>query len=445
MNRQQILDYYSRKDIAEEIARYSKDREVAGAYPDGTYAARPNIIQYSDDVVQMAKKGISSFHLSVERWSNPMGITPENHEKLRKGWDFIIDIDSKIGIDGSKTAALLICEFMEKYGIRNYGIKFSGRRGFHIALSSDAFPAELDYKKISSFYPKVPRIIARFIRNGIADELMPSLLKIKPAKELIELLGELPDKMDPFYFVEVEKDWGARHMFRAPYSLNEKTWLVSVPIRYGQLKNFSADMAEPDKVKTGNEFLISEKNEAEELLSAAMDWYASKKTTAIKKSKKKFVIEKRIGEEYFPPCIKAILLGLHDGKKRSIFTLINFLRMMNWSWDEIENKLYEWNEKNSPQLHRSAILGQLRWNQSQQRQLNPANCDNGMFYRDIGICQPDRTCKNNTSEITIKNPISYPFRIAENRERRIRGFSCGICNREFPTTKKLKYHMSRAH
>ena len=100
------MEYYSDGQIAGQILAGAKGREVAGAFWDGSYDKRPNILQYPTDIVQMVRKGVTSFHLSVEHWSNPMAITSENYEKLRTGWDMIIDIDSKLGVDESKIRRL---------------------------------------------------------------------------------------------------------------------------------------------------------------------------------------------------------------------------------------------------------------------------------------------------------------------------------------------------
>jgi DNA primase large subunit len=99
-----------------------------------------------------------------------------------------------------------------------------------------------------------------------------------------------------------------------------------------------------------------------------------------------------------------------DGKKRSVFILVNFLRNMGWDLDKIEKKLSEWNEKNYPTLRTNYLRGQLRWHFRQDRNLLPPNCDNQNFYRSLGICNPDKFCKSNTERITLKNPVNYPFR-----------------------------------
>lgn len=400
-----ILLYYSNPEVLEQLLAVAEGREVVGAFHDGSYDRRPNILQYQDDIKQMVRKGVVSFHASVERWSSPMSISQDNQDRLRVGWDFVLDIDSKVGIDEARLTAKAICKFLRRYGIKNYGLKFSGRRGFHICVPWEAFPKEINFQRVSKQYPLYPRIIALFIRESIADGLMRELIKSKGAKQLLEVLEEPPVQMSPYYFVEVEKDWGARHLFRMPYSFNDKTWLVSVPLSEGELDQFKPDDATPSAVlKRRKKIFIkpAEENEALDLLTEALDWYASQKKEEKKPEKKQRINwERKVGEKLFPPCIKFILSGLPDGRKRSLFTLISFMRMMNWSWSDIEQRLWEWNKKNNPPLPDNIIIGQLRWNQQQKQRL-PANCTNEQFYG--FCCNKDDLCKN------IKNPVTYPFR-----------------------------------
>lgn len=453
MNRQQILDFYSRKEILDELVKNSAEREIAGRFLDGSYDQRPNVIQYPSDIIQMVQKGITSFHYSVEKWKNPMAIATDNYDDLRSGWDLLIDIDSKVTIDEAKVTAIKICEFFEKYGIKNYGLKFSGSRGFHVCLTSKMFPKEMNNIPIEKMYPDAPRALAEFISEKIKDDLMKEMLKQKPAKELIEAIGEQPSELSPYLFVEIEKGWGNRHMFRAPYSFNEKTWLVSVPLTLDELKKFNTGMAKPEAVKV-KEFFKGEENEAEGLLLDALDWKTMNEKEVVKKKKPMKIksYDKKISEEYFPPCVKLILKGVQDGKKRSVFTVINFLRLMNWNWKDIRDKLHEWNTKNTPPLPENFILGQLNWSMNNLR--NPANCppEGDQYYISTGFCQPDSYCKGFTNKITIKNPISYPFKVMR-RENKMKKktpyaaniFSCRGCDRKFPKLNSLKIHGSRMH
>ncbi len=452
MNRSDVTEYYSNEFIIKELIKNAKSREVAGAFMDGRYDQRPNIIQFPSDVIQMARKGITSFHFSVEHWSNPMAIATDNYERLRTGWDMIIDIDSKLGLDESKLAVVHICNLLRKYGIKNFGLKFSGRRGFHISVSWKCFPKEIDYKPLEKQYPDVPRIVANFIRHKIRDDLLKDIIKSKSTNVLREVLGDTFREIDdPFYFIEVEKDWGNRHMFRAPYSFNEKTWLVSVPINFSSLNSFTPKEAEWENVlkKAHPEFFVGEEGEATDLLMDAIDWNAANKKEEVKHEKKLVTFDKKISEENFPPCIKTALSGMNDGKKRTLFTLINFLKMMNWNSEEIEIKIKEWNTKNQPPLPQTTILAQLRYSEKKEI-VPPSNCDNSMYFLDIGLCRPDNVCKSNSDKITLKNPVGYPFRIMKRTKKSVktkkqRGFSCGVCNKEFDTETKLAMHKGRMH
>jgi len=122
---------------------------------------------------------------------------------------------------------------------------------------------------------------------------------------------------------------------------------------------------------------------------------------------------------HFPPCVGAILNGLADGRKRSAFILMNFLRNMGWSSEEIDKTITDWNEKNYPPLRRNYLRSQMRWHLRQQRNLLPPNCSNANFYCSFGVCLPDKICKGGTDKITIKNPINYPFRKLKREQRKL--------------------------
>ena len=448
MDKRKVREYYTQDKISNAILKNSKDREVAGALWSGNYDKRPNIIQYKSDIENMVNKGVTSFHFSVEHWKNAMQLDNKEYEKLRKGWDLIIDLDSNIGIPAAKQAALLIVKLFERYGIKNYGIKFSGSRGFHLCLPWNMFPDEIDYEPLAKQYPKIPRILAGFIENKIKDDLMKRLIEMKGAKNLINLLDEPPEELNPFYFVDLEKDWGKRHTFRAPFSFNEKTWFISQPLTKQKLKNFGTDLVKPKKANPNIEFIKKcKKEEAMDLLMDALDWHAlQKKEPKIKKkSNKKINYKKKVPKKLFPPCIKNILAGLKDGRKRSLFTLINFLRMMNWSQKEIVETVKDWNNKKNPKsLPSTIIIGQLRYHLS--RETLPANCEgngkknNRTFYG--FICEPDSTCKK------IRNPLTYPFKKMKpkNKEKVPKTqFKCEVCNKGFDTMRGLNMHHSRMH
>src|SRR3989344_9180153 len=116
--------------------------------------------------------------------------------------------------------------------------------------------------------------------------------------------------------------------------------------------------------------------------------------------------EQALPAELFPPCVKLLLQGIKDGKKRAVFILINFLRSVGWEYDQIEETLKAWNEKNAEPLREGVWKGQLRYHKAQKKEMLPPNCDAKQYYIEIGVCQPDSICSK------IKNPVSYSQRKA---------------------------------
>lgn len=406
LSMKQIYDYYN--SVADSLVEFSKDREIGVRFRDGGFGKRPNVLLYSQDVLEMVKKGATSFHGSVERWRNPMGlkgVSRREYDSLRSGWDMVLDIDSNLDLQAAKLAVKRIKKFLDGYGI-NPSLKFSGSRGFHIMIPFEAFPKKVNFENTEKLYPRLPKVLASFIRERIEDNLMEDLKSIGPVSELVSQLDHYPDEATAFNFVEVEKDWGPRHLFRLPYSLNEKTWLVSVPLSFSDLDEFKKEDAVMDNIKPDKIKFRSKEGEASNLVVDAMDWFSKNKEEkeAKKKKRKGKITTKKIGEKLFSPCIKEILKGLPDGRKRSLFVLINYLSSLNWSWDEIKQKIWEWNEKNDPPLGENYIKTQLLWFERQNRSVLPPNCDNDTYYKSFGICKPDKKCKK------IKNPVVYSLK-----------------------------------
>ncbi len=401
-----VIKYYSRHDVQNSIANVARDREVAGANVEGGYFKRPDAILYPRDVYERARIGVVSFHCSVERWNQPLSIvTGSNLEELRKGWDLIIDIDSKVKVEHGRAAAAVIVDFLKDYGI-TATIKFSGRRGFHIGVASEAFPQEIDFNPIAKRYPEIPRAIVSFIKEKLKDKILEAL--IEEEGSLSALMNLLPSasEINPYSFLEVEKDWGARHLFRAPYSLHEKTWLVSTPVKLFKLKSFKIDEAKAENVKADLPFLVNKEGEGTEFLIAALDWAGKNVIEEKPKAVRKIQFGYPVPYEYFPPCVKLIMAGLNEGKKRSLFTLINFLRSVNWKNEEIEKAVLEVNKKHAQPLSERLVKTQIAYHLRRAEKVLPANCDRTLYYDDFGICKPDGLCNNKK----IKNPVNYAVR-----------------------------------
>ena len=399
----EIISYYSNTDILKEMLNIAQGREVACATADGRYFKRPDMIVYPRDIIERVKNGAVSFHCSVESWSSPMAITTamKNIDELRIAWDFIIDIDSKVRFEHAKIAARMVYEFLNDFYVKPT-IKFSGRRGFHIAIASNAFPQKVNMKSINVQYPELARLLSNFVAENIKARLMEELAHYEGGYGALTSLLPSIKELSPFEFVDIERNWGVRHLFRMPYSFNEKSWYISVPIDASRIETFDIKDACHKNVKIGAAFMRNADDEAIELLDAALSWAAkigygaSERTEAIKTAR---AFTKKIPEEFFAPCIRQILNGLAEGRKRSVFTLISFLRNMNWTPEEIEAKIREWNARNRPALPEQYIRTQLKWHLRQARLLMPANCRSELYYGSIGICNREEGCKN--------NPVNY--------------------------------------
>jgi hypothetical protein len=199
-----------------------------------------------------------------------------------------------------------------------------------------------------------------------------------------------------------------RHLFRTPYSLHEKTALASVVLNEKELEKFTLKDADPMKVKIKNFDPNPEEGEAAELVMQALDWAKTSgfenengKSASGRYANFKPIKLNKILEKNFPPCIKKILQGMGDGKKRALFALINFFRSIGMEKNELEKKIYEWNEKQETPLKKGYVHSQLTWSYRRKPVL-PPNCKE--FYRDLGVCFPDQTCSR------IKNPVNYIIR-----------------------------------
>ena len=200
----------------------------------------------------------------------------------------------------------------------------------------------------------------------------------------------------------------SRHLYRTPYSLHEKSKLVSRPFNPEKVLKFEKKYAEPKNVKISKwRFLDREKvkkNEAKELAIKALEFMGKKEELQEKDFEKEYEDIGEIPEHLFPPCVKKMAGGLKDGRKRSLFILTNFLTSCGWGYDKIEKFLRECNKKNDERLREVLIVGKIRYHKQKKKKILPPNCANKMYYADMGVCKPDNLCSK------IRNPVSYSRR-----------------------------------
>lgn len=208
----------------------------------------------------------------------------------------------------------------------------------------------------------------------------------------------------------------SRHLYRMPYSLHEKSGLVSLPLNPDEVLSFEKESAIPKNIKVSKyRFLDKEKvnhNEALLLFDKSFAWYINKESANIDMKyhagnhKVDFDIKAPLTEDFFPPCIKLILNGVDDGRKRALFILINYFASIGWSYDMIEKELNAWNRKNKEPLREVYVLGQLKYHKHTRKSILPPNCNNEGYMLGIGVCKPDNFCPR------IKNPAQYSLKKA---------------------------------
>ena len=103
-----------------------------------------------------------------------------------------------------------------------------------------------------------------------------------------------------------------------------------------------------------------------------------------------------------------VIIDIRDETKAN--ELINFLKKMGWSLEDIQLKLLAWNKLNYEPLREGYIISQISWHKRQKQDILPPNCDNESYYKGMLVCKPDFWCNN------IKNPVQQvmkKIRVAE--------------------------------
>lgn len=223
--------------------------------------------------------------------------------------------------------------------------------------------------------------------------------------------GKYRRKFDPYSIIEVDTLLiSSRHMFRMPYSLHEKSGLYSRPFNPDKILNFDKKFADPKLAQVSKWRFLDRENavrgELKEICLRSVEYmeFKNQEKTASAGKEIDFADIAEIPRELFPPCIRNISKGVKDGRKRSLFVLVNFLTCCGWGYGQVEDFLKEWNCMNTEPLREVSLIGQVRYHKQNRKKILPPNCTNKMYYPDMGVCKPDNLCSK------IKNPVNYALR-----------------------------------
>ena len=101
------------------------------------------------------------------------------------GWDLLLDLD---GLDYAyaKLVAQIILDHLKEIGVHNGSIKFSGNKGFHIAIPFAAFSKNIvGIGETRTLFPEAPRRITSYLVYELRGKIAQALLETVGSIEVI--------------------------------------------------------------------------------------------------------------------------------------------------------------------------------------------------------------------------------------------------------------------
>jgi hypothetical protein len=461
-------EFYSRADIQERILHFSKNREI-GVMFDGYFGKRPDVIENYFDIKTLVNKGVRSFHSSEERWLNPLMLggekKPQDRDGNRLGWDLILDLDG-VSFEYSQIVGKLLVDYFTSIEVHNVSVKFSGNKGFHLAIPFEAFSKFNGLNETRLLFPDVAKKMAMYLMYHLRGKISKTILDKEGGIENISKMYDIPmdelvNKDEGSYFFDfmkvIEIDTiliTSRHLFRMPYSFNEKSGLVSIPIHKDRVMEFTKDEAKPENVdpskyiefeflyydpkygKDGDVLLhIIEQPDDDSFTGESGTYIDSgdleEKISLIQNRKREsmgkmilasggevFEIDGTVEMKDFPETIKfALAHSFLDGKKRGLFLLLTYLTSINWTYDQIEDVIKTWNSAQEEPLKPNYVKAQITWFKAQPGKISPPKFNNDNYFRHIGITdeviQKDRIAFKN---VTIRTPLHHSFTFLKTKD-----------------------------
>ncbi len=233
------LEYYSRKEVAEEIADFLKNRWAAvegklgnqrlfARYLDG----QPLRIRSPNDVQNVLKR-----FPWARTFYGTIAVYDDNLEKV-EGITLFWDIDSE-DIDLAREVAEKISNFLEKKGVKPW-VKFSGK-GFHVHVNEKCY----DWSK-----EERPFEVALKVEEYVASKL----------------------KLDQVSGVKVELLVDRARVTTAPLSLHRELDRAAIAMKPEALSDFQISWADPRSPKHDPEAWRTCEGSLEELVKEALSW-----------------------------------------------------------------------------------------------------------------------------------------------------------------------------
>ena len=202
INLSTALNHYKRKDVQDEILPAAQDKEVVARFGDRGFGKRPDTIKYPSDIIEQVKNGATSFHVSEERWKNPLHLTTPMSKKdadnLRAGWDLVIDIDFEVW-EITKLITNEIIKALKEHGVISINCKFSGNKGFHIGVPFEAFPEKVHGQETRTLFPEATKRVVSYLADYIDSKekgfaLSKKIIKSSEFNDFLKKTGKSADE-----------------------------------------------------------------------------------------------------------------------------------------------------------------------------------------------------------------------------------------------------------
>jgi hypothetical protein len=252
-----IYNYYSRPDIQRAIFEYAKGRKITvlrhfrALYPE---------IKEPEDILY-----ISLYHAERSNlWPSLHGQISRKFENGEQVCDFVIEIDYKQSWETCFRATRPIIEMFLDFGVHAC-VKFSGHRSAHVIIPAEIFPVD----KRS---------------QGVRSQLMQFVGSVVKHSEKLDRSFTSP-----------------AHFLRLAYSINEKTGLVSLPVRLEEFDNFFWQDAKLEEVKVIDDWWGTAPADAQERMSEFLKFalHLPVPRTARQAGQKQFTVKKREAAQQF--------------------------------------------------------------------------------------------------------------------------------------------------